>query len=406
MLERGLARPYPLCAAERVDDPINIGKVGVSQQSDKQQTTKSPMSYDTSERPLVIEMIRAEQRAYSDRMRKAGKHSLVPEQYPAKSMFTIRSANHWMEIEQKKPMPKMLFGEFWYEGELCILFADTNAGKSILAVQIGNALARHEPIGDFGVQADEATVVYIDFEMSGKQFQSRYTGANDVMFDFAKGFYRAGFNPNADMPIDFTTYDEYMNAAIEYAVKATKANVLIIDNITCLRRGTERATDALPLMKHLKALKAKYNLSILVLAHTPKRYAHKPISRNDLQGSKMLINFADSAFAIGESSKEKGLRYLKQVKQRHTGRVYGEENICLCRITKPQNFIKYEFDGYGREADHLLTFSRQEREARQTEITALAEQGLSQRQISKQLGIGLGTVNRVVSGVVIMPTTG
>ncbi len=354
------------------------------------------MSYHTSDRPLVIEMIRAEQRAYSDRMRKAGKQSLVAERYPAKNMFTIRSANHWMEIEQKKPMPKMLFGEFWYEGELCILFADTNAGKSILAVQIGNALARREPIGDFGVEADQATVVYIDFEMTGKQFQTRYTGANDVVFDFAKGFYRAGFNPNADMPIEFTAYDDYMNAAIEYAVKATKANVLIIDNITCLRQGTEQAAQALPLMKHLKALKTKYNLSILVLAHTPKRYAHKPISRNDLQGSKMLINFADSAFAIGESSKEKGLRYLKQVKQRNTRRVYHEDNVCLCHIVKPQNFIKYEFEGHGREADHLLTFSRQERDARQIEITQLAEQGLSQRQISKQLGIGLGTVNRVV----------
>jgi hypothetical protein len=42
----------------------------------------------------------------------------------------------------------------------------------------------------------------------------------------------------------------------------------------------------------------------------------RPLSANDLQGSKMLINFCDSAFAIGKSSNDKDLRYLKQIKQR------------------------------------------------------------------------------------------
>lgn len=93
---------------------------------------------------------------------------------------------------------------------------------------------------------------------------------------------------------------------------------MVIDNLTYLRNETERAKNALPLMKHLKALKNKFDLSILVLAHTPKRDMTKPITRNDLQGSKMLINFCDSSFAIGESSKDKSLRYLKQIKVRNS----------------------------------------------------------------------------------------
>jgi len=39
-----------------------------------------------------------------------------------------------------------------------------------------------------------------------------------------------------------------------------------------------------------KALKTN-TLSILALAHTPKRDQHNPITKNDLQGSKMLITF-------------------------------------------------------------------------------------------------------------------
>ena len=64
----------------------------------------------------------------------------------------------------------------------------------------------------------------------------------------------------------------------------------------------------------LKKIKNKYGLSLLILAHTPKRDATKGITKNDLSGSKMLMNFCDSAFAIGESFQKNGLRYLKQIK--------------------------------------------------------------------------------------------
>jgi hypothetical protein len=62
--------------------------------------------------------------------------------------------------------------------------------------------------------------------------------------------------------------------------------VLIIDNLTYLRDETENARNALPLMKFLKELKSKHGLSILALAHTPKRDSSKPLGRNDLQGIK------------------------------------------------------------------------------------------------------------------------
>ena len=92
-------------------------------------------------------------------------------------------------------------------------------------------------------------------------------------------------------------------------------------------------------MKYLKELKTKYGLSILALAHTPKRDASKPLTRNDLQGSKMLINFCDSSFAIGESAKEHGVRYLKQIKARNTEIVYHTGNVLLANVTKKGNFL-------------------------------------------------------------------
>jgi hypothetical protein len=346
------------------------------------------------DRPQLIEFIRTDVRQFTDRAIKAGKFGQVPE--GGKNLFTLHSANQWMELEKNTPPPHILFGELWYRGELCILFADTNTGKSVLAVQIGNSLAAREQMPPFGCEANKCDVVYIDFELSAAQFHARYTH-NDVTYTFAKGFYRAEFNPAAALPPDYKTFDEYMKAALEYVIVKTGAGVLIIDNITCLRGGTGHAGQALPLMRDLKALKTKYQLSVLVLAHTPKRNPALPITRNDLEGSKMLMNFADSAFAIGQSHLESGLRYLKQVKQRYGQCLYGAENVCLFRIVKRLNWLKFEFQGFDDERLHLYQPPPTGKRSTETRILELSAGGLSQRKIAAHLNISLGKVNAILN---------
>jgi hypothetical protein len=326
-------------------------------------------------------------------------NDLLPKQKdPLQRLFVTMGAHEWLRQGRGLPTPKMLFGPFWYEGELAILFADTNVGKSVLAVQIGNSLAAKQPIGPFAIEAAAMQVAYIDFELSSRQFRQRYT--NDVTaadFDFDVGFYRSGFNPTVAMPASYRTFDDFIDAAIAHQVSSINARVLIIDNITCLRSGTQNTADALAVMKNLKQLKTRLGISVLVLAHTPKRNPARPITRNDLQGSKMLINFADSAFALGESHLQPGLRYLKQVKQRATLLTYGEDNVCLCRITKPANGLIFEFEGTAHERDHLRPQHLYNKEQLTLQITDLHTQGLSQRQISAKLNIGLGTVNRILN---------
>lgn len=352
------------------------------------------MSYDQNDyRPVEIQIIRSDVQKTNNRLKKAGLHGYVPNGRP--SIFTIRTGDEWMQQERDKPAPQMLFGNFWYQNELCILFADTNMGKSILAVQIGDSISKQQAIEPFELHAGKANVLYIDFELSAKQFETRNAGRRSYA-EFSQGFYRAEFNAQAIVPPEYENYQTYLNYAIDYAITETKAKVLIIDNITCLRNGTERAGDALPLMKHLKELKNKHGLSILVLAHTPKRNLAKPIDRNDLQGSKMLINFADSAFAIGESQIKPGLRYLKQVKQRSSTEVYGSNNICLCRIDSSCSYLRYKFEGYGVEYDHLRKFTRiEERERLATRVKSLTLEGLTQRQIAVQLNMSVASVSRL-----------
>ena len=310
--------------------------------------------------------------------------------------FIIKPAARWLQTANKTGGASMLFGEFWYEGELCILFADTNVGKSILAVQIGDSITRGTGIGNFTKQADPARVLYFDFELTTKQFETRYSSATQGNYAFNKKFLRAVFNPESRKARKFATYEDFINNELENALITTKAKVLIIDNITCLRNGAQAAAGTINLVRSLHAIKNKYRISILVLAHTPKRNPVKPVTRNDLQGSKMLINFCDSAFAIGESQSVPGQRYLKQIKQRSINERYGPNNVCLCHIEKPDNFLQLKFAGHANETDHLMHYTEQHRKATETRIAELAKEGLSVRQIAAQLNMAGTTVFRVL----------
>jgi hypothetical protein len=316
----------------------------------------------------------------------------------SKDAFIIKKAADWMKTgKDKKQRPgDKLFDHFWYEGELCIMFADTNVGKSILAVQLGDSLSRGEAIPGLGAARPAERVLYFDFELTAAQFEKRYSSTDEGTYPFNPNFYRLVFNPEAIGAHRFATYADYLNNGIENVLVTTKAHILIIDNITCLRSGTEAAASAVSLMKNLQTIKNKYGLSILVLAHTPKRNPAKPVTRNDLQGSKMLINFADSAFAIGESQTSPGLRYLKQIKQRSGIEVYGANNVGLCRMVKPANFLHFEFIGFGPEAAHLLHYTEQQRKITEERIAELNARGLTLRAIAAETGISFSTVHRVV----------
>lgn len=286
----------------------------------------------------------------------------------------------------KRPVPEDLYYRLWYENEICILFADTNLGKSILAVQIALHIA------------EKRVVLYIDFELSDKQFENRYSNNFENHFNFPDNLNRAEINTDqADyQSYGFASIEDYLAYSIEKAIDETGATVLIIDNLTYLRTETEKAKDALPLMKHLKNLKKKRGLSILCLAHTPKRDLSKPITINDLAGSKMLMNFCDSAFAIGQSTQDKSLRYIKQIKVRQTEFIYDSENVAMYNIVKPDNFLHFEFVGYSSERQHLKQLTEQDKQQMKEKVIELHLAGRSLRDIGNALGITHMRVQRIL----------
>ena len=294
-----------------------------------------------------------------------------------KDFFLIKTANECLEIAKSKPIPKSLYFDFWFEFELCVLFASSNVGKSILAVQIANSIAKNQ------------RVLYFDMELSVKQFEGRYSDNYTNHYHFSDNFYRVEMNPNC-----LENSEEIFYNSVEIAIISTSAKVLIIDNITYLSTSTEKGKEASNLMKSLKLLKEKYGLSILVLAHTPKRDMTKQLTQNDLSGSAMLGNFIDSSFTIGQSIKDKNLRYIKQIKVRACEKKYESDNVVVHQIVKHTNFLEFEFVDFSTENEHLREVSEKDKSAIMEQVKELSKSGKTQREISKDLSISLGAVNK------------
>lgn len=256
--------------------------------------------------------------------------------------FCVQSANACMKEASMTEPPKPIWLSLWYQGEICCLFANSGAGKSIYAVQLGAEIAKTR------------TVLYFDFELSQQQFLHRYSSDEWNAHTFPSTFFRVAINK------DYIASNPFPDiiGEVERTALQTGAEVLILDNLTWVATATERAEDAGKLMQQFLRLKNVYGWSILVLAHTPKRDKQQPITENDMAGSKVLFNFVDSAFAIGESQRGDEYRYIKQIKTRMDAKGYGANNVILTKIVKENGFTYHQTIGYSTEEIELGTRKR------------------------------------------------
>lgn len=296
-------------------------------------------------------------------------------------MLKIKSANEWTREAALRPDPKPLWLSLWYEGEVCCLFADSNLGKSIYAVEIASEIAKTQK------------VIYFDFELSDKQFQLRYSDDNGNLYTFSDNLLRSEIDPDL---IEEGKFEDEVIADIEGASIQYDCKVLIVDNITYLNSVTEKADAASMLMMRLMQLKKKHGLSILVLAHTPKRPLTSPITQNDLAGSKKLFNFFDSVFAIGRSAKDENLRYIKQVKVRAGAFEYGAENVIVSEIVKEGSWLHFRNIGYATEREHLKEQTDKDISSFDERVKGLRADGKSIREIADSLGVSKSKIGNII----------
>ncbi len=296
-------------------------------------------------------------------------------------LLSIKAANEWIQESLRTPDPKMYFYDLIVEHENTVIFAASNVGKSILAVQIAEDIARAEK------------VLYVDLELSSKQFQMRYSDARTgKSHTFPSNFSRAEIDPELMMGANLE--QEILDSIEAAAKKGTK--FFVIDNITFICNGAESGLKAGLFMKQLVRLKKKYNLTTIVIAHTPKRRNWKPITQNDLAGSAKLINFFDAgiAIALARSAHDNNLRYLKQVKVRTGEFQFDAENVLVMEVNKDDGYLKFDVLGCASEDDHLNKLDGDEVASEIMELLMMQRNGMSIRQIAEEKCMSKSTVQR------------
>lgn len=246
--------------------------------------------------------------------------------------------------------PQSLFGSFWHEGELAVLFADCGVGKSLLAVQIADAISFGRTVNGFGLETSAQKVVFVDFEQSDKQFEQRYTNADGLAYSFSENFIRVTVNPDID-----ASYLSYaLFEALENLMKETGARVLVMDSLTLHTISCEPYPGREKLIvKRVKLLQQRLGAAVLLTLQVPKSGFDARLTLGQLGASRYLMALTDSVFAMGQSCGDEDGRYLLHL--RNKGKAIAHHKNCVAegRICNAGNFPHFEVTGTGSERHHL-----------------------------------------------------
>jgi len=295
------------------------------------------------------------------------------------NMLAIKSANQTLSDAALLPDPIFLYAPLIVQGEITIFFGDTGIGKTILSVMIAIYIAKKHKL------------LYVDLELTDKQFEKRYRNEDGNHFNFPGNFFRATNEILKELPNDIS-YEEFFIKSLKDRIREFSTEVVVLDNLTKICSSTDSAKSTIPIMNALSALKFEEGITFLVLEHNKKVEEWRPISLNDLQGSKMKSNFADSVFTIGRSAYDKNIRYIKQLKVRSGELVYDEENVLVCELTTSSGYLGFSEIGYQNERELLKQQDSNSYEDKIAEVLQLKARGMSNVQIARQMGRSEGTI--------------
>ncbi|HMT08406.1 MAG TPA: AAA family ATPase [Pyrinomonadaceae bacterium] len=287
----------------------------------------------------------------------------------------LRKANDVMrDVLRLKPKPPM-FDAFWQTGETALLFGEPGVGKSLLAVQIADALARGTPLPGFVMPKRRRKVLYVDMNLSEEQFGRRYTaaaseGLKEAAYKFADRFYRM-----------CPPHDKDLVTWVTKAVRLHGFDAVVIDDLTAIMRTNDGTIDSLKAVRGLKQLSHSTGVSMLVLADSLPGLRQHDMSECDLRRSRILCSVADSVFGIGQSSKD-GQLDLIQFRTQTSEIVWGSKNKIHCAIQRNDSgLLGLVFDSrFQAEPDmdryELITYIRQKR-----------KEGVTYKEIADSCGI-------------------
>ena len=219
-----------------------------------------------------------------DGVSKSGKEETPRKKEKKKPTRVLRafSPSEFMKKEMNKP-PLELIGDCIPMSGLTVLYGLTKTGKSILAYQMMNDLARGNDLfgGFLRNEFGPKKVVYYDNENPCGVISKRYTidgDLNTFYFKDVEDNVRIMLDATEDMeepPEEFPTSEELLNQAIEIATEKIKEGfeVIIVDNMMRLVAGNNKESDVMSkIMYKFKSLSETYRVAVILVTHTNKEY--------------------------------------------------------------------------------------------------------------------------------------
>jgi hypothetical protein len=246
-------------------------------------------------------------------------------------------------------------------------------------------------------ECDPKKVVYFDFELTLSDYKNRYIDAAGNKYPFLDDGSLIRVGNDEERPKTFAEIASNMERILSRNIELHRPEVVFIDNITAMSNGSTADAEVVKkVMDLLLILKKRYKLTIIVLAHTPKRYdMSKPLGIEDLAGSALLAAYADSIIAIGRSKMGNNVKYIKHIKVRSGTKIHDELNVIQVVIEKEGAFLQMKTleEPTGRECDHLTAKTDIMLDEKIiNEMVELKNQGKNIRQIKEELGLHISRV--------------
>jgi KaiC/GvpD/RAD55 family RecA-like ATPase len=301
-----------------------------------------------------------------------------------------------MEKAKNATTKAFLIGSLIKVGDVAILFSGPENGKSILGIQMADKISKGESMfnGLLRNECEPQKVIYFDFELSLSDYKNRYLDGAGNAYPFRDDGWMVRVGNDEDNPKTFADIASNMERILRQNIEQYQPTVVFIDNITAMSNGSTADAEVMrQIMTLLKDLNLRHNLTVIVLAHTPKRYdLSKPLAIADLAGSFLVAAFADTIIAIGKSKMGNSIKYILHVKLRDGVKIHDEQNVINVSIEKEGAFLQMKTleEPTGRETDHLMNKNEiaiSDETIKQ--MVMLHDEGKSNQAIKEELKISL-----------------
>jgi len=272
------------------------------------------------------------------------------------------------------PPRRLIMGDWFFESDLCFVFAPRGLGKTWFSLGLGVAISCKEEFGPWKVH-ERAPVLYVDGEMPCQSLEERIAGLGgdeDLMVLNHESLFHI-----TSRVLNLT--DSKSQKAITRLCHEKGIKVLILDNLSCLFSGMkENDADAweavLPWLLELR----RNRIAVVIVAHAGRNLHMRGTSRRE--DAAFSVIRLDEVADKGSSPKE-GARFI-------------------ARFTKDRNSKKEQS---AREwavitgQDGLTTITTNEADGMAVLIEWVRDGLTTPTDIGKEMGLSTGQVSKMAS---------